>query len=132
MQYQQLLGYTSNINILFTKFNKELEAEYQKIVQQSERAKTITVITIISVIFMFVLILLIIGIININKKRKARRTLIERKKKLEEAATRLLKKLNLKFQRLLKIKKHLKNLRKLLIQVWMTLLKYLSIGLINN
>ncbi|WGS65956.1 flagellar basal-body MS-ring/collar protein FliF [Marinitoga aeolica] len=77
----------SNINILFTKFNKEMETEYQKIIQQSERAKTITVITIISVIFIFVLILLIIGIINLNKKRKARRTLIERKKKLEEAAT---------------------------------------------
>ncbi|SHE70358.1 flagellar M-ring protein FliF [Marinitoga hydrogenitolerans DSM 16785] len=78
----------SNINILFTKFNKELEAEYQKIVQQTERARTITVITIISVIFIIVLVLLIIGIINLNKKRKARKTILERKKKLEEAATR--------------------------------------------
>ncbi|KLO23142.1 flagellar basal-body MS-ring/collar protein FliF [Marinitoga sp. 1155] len=80
----------ANINILFTKFNKDLESEYQKIIQQSERAKTITAITIISVIFIFVLILLIIGIINVNKKRKARKTLIERKKKLEEAASRII------------------------------------------
>ncbi|GAB6189215.1 flagellar basal-body MS-ring/collar protein FliF [Marinitoga arctica] len=77
----------SNINILFTKFNKELEAEYQKIINQSERAKFVTIIIIISVIFIIVIILLVIGIINLNRKRKARKTIIERKKRLEEVAT---------------------------------------------
>lgn len=79
-----------NINILFTKFNKDLEAEYQKMVKQSEKAKMIAVITVISIIFIIIIALLIIGIMNINKKRKARKTIIERKKKLEEVATKVI------------------------------------------
>lgn len=80
----------NNINILFTRFNKELESEYQNIIQQSQRAKTITVMIIISILIVIILILLIMGIITINKKRKSQKILSERKKKLEEAATRVI------------------------------------------
>jgi flagellar M-ring protein FliF len=77
----------SNINILFTKFNKDLESEYQAIQKQAQRARFMTVVIIISIIFVVILGLLIYGVIIIKKKSRARKTLLERKKKLEEAAT---------------------------------------------
>ncbi|APT75963.1 hypothetical protein XO10_05360 [Marinitoga sp. 1135] len=80
----------SNITVLFTKFNKDLEAEYQKMVEQSKRAKTLTIIMVASIIFMIFIALFVIAIINVRKKQKARKTILERKKKLEEAATRII------------------------------------------
>lgn len=77
----------SNINILFTKFNKELESEYQAIQKQAQRARFMTVVIIISVIFVVIMGLLIYGVIILKRKSRARKTLLERKKKLEEAAT---------------------------------------------
>ncbi|KAF2956788.1 flagellar basal-body MS-ring/collar protein FliF [Marinitoga sp. 38H-ov] len=83
----------NNINILFTKFNKDLEVEYQKIIEQNKKTKTITVITIISVLLIIILTLIVLAVLNVNKKRKAQKVLSERKKKLEEAATRVIEEL---------------------------------------